>query len=243
MTRLPAAGGLFGKTPTLGDFVQRRLPQSFVRPWDAWLSQSLAASRSLVPGDWTSIYLKSPPWRFALDPGVAGPEGWIGALASSIDSVRRAYPITVAAPMPEGARLADLRGEIDPLVAELEAIALQLAAGALAPDVALTALDATSPIALERAFRSDWRFHGSGARLQIGVAGISVRDMILRLAPEALAAGAALTLWWRESWSGAPSACVVASGLPAAEAFAAFLDGEWAERGWAPGEPEDGAWT
>ena len=44
--------GYYGKVPTNGDFVLRRLPRSFVDPWDAWLQRAMAISREqLAEGD------------------------------------------------------------------------------------------------------------------------------------------------------------------------------------------------
>ena len=32
--------GFYGKTPRHGDFIKRRLPRSFVDPWDDWLQRA-----------------------------------------------------------------------------------------------------------------------------------------------------------------------------------------------------------
>ena len=37
--------GYYGKVPTNGDFISRRLAESLVAPWDGWLRAGLAASR------------------------------------------------------------------------------------------------------------------------------------------------------------------------------------------------------
>ena len=36
------APGFYGKVATRGDFVGRRLPRTFLDPWDQWLQASLA---------------------------------------------------------------------------------------------------------------------------------------------------------------------------------------------------------
>ena len=43
-----------------------------------------------------------------------------------------------------------------------------------------------------------------------------------------------LSLWWTEGSSEVPPSCLVVSGLPPAERFAALLDGSWAARRWCP---------
>ena len=49
--------GFFGKLPSRGDFVTRRLPQGFVAGWDGWLREVLAASRAELDADWLEVYL------------------------------------------------------------------------------------------------------------------------------------------------------------------------------------------
>ena len=41
-TSLP---GFYGKFPELGDFVNRRMPRSFLDRWDEWLQNAIATSR------------------------------------------------------------------------------------------------------------------------------------------------------------------------------------------------------
>src|SRR5690348_13402684 len=94
------AAGCYGKLPCLGDFVSRRLPRSFVQPWDAWLQGALSASHAQLGADWIAAYLASPFWRFALPPGLCGPEGWAGVLMPSTDRIGRSFPFTVATPIP-----------------------------------------------------------------------------------------------------------------------------------------------
>ncbi|WP_346838546.1 type VI secretion system-associated protein TagF [Microbulbifer sp. SAOS-129_SWC] len=92
-------GGVFGKLPGHGDFVQRELPGSFVTPWDEWLQRAVFGSRELVGEAWLDYYLTSPIWRFALSPGVVDQQGWAGVLVPSVDSVGRYFPLTLAAPV------------------------------------------------------------------------------------------------------------------------------------------------
>ena len=73
-----------------------------IEPWDQWLQESLAASRTQLGADWLDRYLTSPLWRFVLSPGVAGQRGWAGVLMPSIDRVGRYFPLTLACPLPAG---------------------------------------------------------------------------------------------------------------------------------------------
>jgi type VI secretion system protein ImpM len=227
-------GGLFGKIPSLGDFFTRRLPSHFVSAWDDWLSRSIAASQSDLGEAWTRAYLSSPPWRFALDPGLAGPEGWIGILASSIDQFQRCYPITIAIPLPPGTRLSKLDGEIDTGATALETIALQLIAGTLSLEMAAAALDLAAPRLLSSAFVNRNLRHVSGACLRASGARPSIAMMATRPGDVDGYGGPprGVSLWWHEHWNGAPPVAVVATGLPAPEVFSGLLDGRWRDHGW-----------
>jgi type VI secretion system protein ImpM len=88
--------GWFGKIPALGDFVSRRLPQTFVDPWDAWLSAELVAAQDALADDWLSTYRQGPIWRFALMAGAINRDCWYGVCLPSFDRVGRQFPLTIA---------------------------------------------------------------------------------------------------------------------------------------------------
>jgi len=109
--RLRDAPGFFGKIPSHGDFVARRLPRAFTDPWDAWQQAGMADSRALLGDNWLPVYLNSPIWRFALGAGVCGPDTWCGVMMPSVDRVGRYFPFTIAAgadAMPPAAWYAEL---------------------------------------------------------------------------------------------------------------------------------------
>ncbi len=106
-----AAIGFYGKLPARGDFVQAGLPRSFTDPWDRWLQRVLAASQAMLGDRWLPAWLEAPVWRFALMPGVCGPDPALGLWLPSVDRVGRHFPLTLAAVMPEGRSApADCRG-------------------------------------------------------------------------------------------------------------------------------------
>ena len=91
--------GWFGKIPSVGDFVTRRLPPSFVRPWDQWLQTGMSESRRRMGERWVDVYLTFPVWRFLLPVGVLGSTAWTGVLMPSVDRVGRYFPLTLATPL------------------------------------------------------------------------------------------------------------------------------------------------
>jgi type VI secretion system protein ImpM len=88
--------GFYGKLPSQGDFVSRRLPWEFTSAWDEWLQQGLQASRTALGARWLEVYLAAPVWRFQLAPGLCGPQGWRGLFFASVDRVGRYFPLTLA---------------------------------------------------------------------------------------------------------------------------------------------------
>ena len=100
--------GFYGKLPELGDFVNRRLPQNFIDPWDSWLQQAIATSRDQLGGNWLNNYLTSPIWRFAVSSGVVGESPWCGLLMPSVDRVGRYFPLTLACVLDEDINLVSI---------------------------------------------------------------------------------------------------------------------------------------
>ena len=124
MNSIAGSPGFYGKLPIVGDFISRRLPASFVRPWDAWLQHALASSKDELGPEWLDVYLTSPVWRFALSGGVCGDHACAGILMPSVDNVGRYFPLTLAALLEEQAVLPRLFVTGDRWFTELEALAL-----------------------------------------------------------------------------------------------------------------------
>jgi type VI secretion system protein ImpM len=222
---------VFGKIPANADFVHRDLPQTFVTPWDQWLSEALAASHKALGDAWMPTYLKSPPWRFALDAGVAGPGAWMGVLLSSIDQVRRCYPLTLAVALPGTAGIGRLRMDFDPLLDRLEELALGLVSGERPLE------DATAhigPIAREidrKARSSPVLLRWSDSRAIVCIDPPRTTPVSAMMSDDwSRETGA--SCWWHRGWGNSSAARVVAAGLPPPDGFVAFLDASWASHGW-----------
>lgn len=98
---MPGGFGAFGKMPVLGDFFRVNLPQGFIDPWDQWLQQRMLAVQGALGARWRDCYMSAPIWRFALSPGLAGPQAMLGVMMASVDRVGRLFPLTLAAPLPD----------------------------------------------------------------------------------------------------------------------------------------------
>lgn len=129
--------GFYGKLPSLGDFVSRRLPQDFISSWDSWLQSSLAAGQEVLGEQWLQCYLTSPIWRFALSPGLCGKDAWLGVVMPSVDRVGRYFPLTIACKVTTHAPLIHVFSESCEWFEELESVALS----ALENDLAVEEFD------------------------------------------------------------------------------------------------------
>lgn len=92
--------GFYGKLPTYGDFIQKRLPTDFINPWHEWLQSGMVACREKSPDGWMSFYLNCPAWCFVLSPGVCGEQAVAGVTIPSVDRVGRYFNFTLAAILP-----------------------------------------------------------------------------------------------------------------------------------------------
>ncbi len=116
--------GFFGKVPTHRDFLSRRLPRSFLAPWDHWLQEAIATSRVQLGEAWLQAYLVNPLWRFCLSPGLCGPELWAGIVMPSVDRVGRYFPLSIVASLPRGAALFGIPVRAQAWFDEAEAVIL-----------------------------------------------------------------------------------------------------------------------
>ena len=139
----------FGKLPFLGDFASRRLPESFIRPWDEWLQPGLASARDATGERWLDLYLTFPVWRFVMPGGLLGDANWIGVLLPSVDRVGRCFPLTICEPL--------ARSTLE--AAGLIGIDLRLAAFA---EAGVEALDADSVDSLEQRLSGLGTMHAGG---------------------------------------------------------------------------------
>lgn len=100
-TAITSTIGWYGKLPALGDFAGRRLPESFIRPWDQWLANSVMQTKQALGEHASDALLTFPIWRFVLPRRLIDDNAWLGAMLPSVDRVGRCFPLTVALPLPE----------------------------------------------------------------------------------------------------------------------------------------------
>jgi len=102
---LRECAGWYGKIPTLGDFVTRHLPLSFVEPWDEWLSVELSEAQQMLGDTWDETWRGAPIACFSLGARVVDERSWHGVLVPSTDRVGRQFPLTITLSFPSCAGL------------------------------------------------------------------------------------------------------------------------------------------
>ncbi|HKD53453.1 MAG TPA: type VI secretion system-associated protein TagF, partial [Steroidobacteraceae bacterium] len=230
------AVGFFGKLPSNGDFLERRVAAPFHEAWDGWLQRCLTASREQLGGRWLDCYLTSPLWRFFLSDGVAGKSSYLGVLLPSVDRVGRYFPLTVVVELPVGLAPLSVARAAAPWFVEVEELC--------------TAVLQDGNTELER---FDAALVASGARLE-GVDGLQspqpfpgaatqwhwpIRDvdqLSAALAEPLMGAAEAslrpLSLWWTTGSELVQPCVLLARALPRPDSFAALLAGGWDDGHW-----------
>jgi len=226
--------GFFGKLPSHGDFLSRRLPRSFVDPWDSWLQTVIASSREQLAEAWLEIYLTSPIWRFAVSPGLCGDRTWTGVLMPSVDRVGRYFPLTLAAPLNAGSSLMRLLTDADTWYLACEDLALSTLEDNFDIEVfdqTLQALDL--PDTKQRA--TQLRAHScSRPAWQFGLRQLDDFPGNMPCITQTLLNQLfqAHSLWWTQGSERVSPSLLITEGLPPVAAFSGLLDGDWNKWGW-----------
>jgi type VI secretion system protein ImpM len=231
--------GVFGKLPTHGDFVNRRLPASFVDNWDIWLQDAVSDSRDQLGDEWLDVFLTSPIWRFAVSPGAVDQSAWAGMLMPSVDRVGRYFPLTLAVALRAKDKALRVMTYEKDWFDSAEAL-LRTCLGDEFDmdgfDHSLTGLGTPSRVGLhtdgsepnastdEQGFNA-WRIETQGnAMFDAAFQKILDRalgDMFM-----------AYSLWWTEGSERISPSVLVCQGLPPVQGFCAMLAGDWKTRGW-----------
>ena len=257
----PAFGmevGFYGKLPSHGDFLRRRVSDAFVRVWDPWLQECMASSRAMLGDRWLDVYLTSPAWRFACGAGTFGPAPVIGVMVPSVDRVGRYFHLTFVSELPMGANVVAAATNLDAFFDAAEQLAVDTLAEeqidfdgfdgrvaglaqtltGLAPDIQIVA-DPDAAAVLSDNGAGRWHMP-LGAPPRVG----AVFEQLVAQRLSALYDP--LGVWWTEGSSIVEPSCLIARGLPRPDGFAALLDGAWTQHQWLsvrPLVPVEGAET
>ena len=236
--------GFYGKLPSHGDFLRRRVPDAFVERWDAWLQQSMSESRSTLGERWLEVYLTSPVWRFVFAAGACGPVPVLGLMAPSVDRVGRHFPLTIIAELPPDVDCAAAATQSSAFFESAERLVVETLAAeevdferfderiiALGGDLA--ALDAPREVVLDGAAGAIVNGASPNCwQVPIDVSGNLAPLFGQLLSFRLLSVYEPLAIWWTEGSSIVEPSCLFVPGLPPPGTFGAFLDGSWGPHGW-----------
>ena len=238
------AVGFFGKLPPVGDFVRRRVGDDLVATWDAWLQESMSASRETLGDRWLDLYLTAPMWRFFAPAGVLDDLPVAGVLFPSVDRVGRYFPFTVFARLPELSSGLVVADRCAPWFERIEDLLLtQFEVDGFAVEEIDDALGATSEQlgALIHAMPShtgEYHFGDVSSHLT-GCQHLPLGERI-DIGPTALAwlgqiigrSVAGAVFWWSSGSASVRPSWLVTRGLPQPQAYAAMLSGAWSDWPW-----------
>jgi type VI secretion system protein ImpM len=219
--------GFFGKIPNHGDFVRRNLPHAFVDPWDQWLQQAVAASKSELGEVWLNTYLTSPIWRFVLEPGVCGDEGWAGILMPSVDRVGRYFPLTVASSLSASTQPFRLASQACTWFDAAENVALQvLEQDRVDADALATSIGGLDDVELQTV--SDASPQLAGGPWGLRVTGGDGSNLAYAVSHELVSFQVGnYSLWWNDGSDDLQPMALVAPLLPDPACFTRLLQGSW----------------
>ena len=235
--------GFYGKLPSHGDFLRRRVSDEFVDAWDAWLRDCLAASRAALGTRWLDVYLTSPAWRFACAPGACGSAGVVGLLAPSVDQVGRYFPLTIVAELPEDVSVVTAASSSTRFLDAAERLVIETLAaepvdferfdrGVQQLVEELATIRATPPILLDPAAVSvltespqPWQLPlGNTFNLRAGFEQLLSLQLESKYRP--------LVVWWTDGSAVVEPSWLLLQGLPHSGLYSAFLDGAWSQHRW-----------
>ena len=238
----PIGIGFYGKLPSHGDFLRRRVADAFVGVWDGWLQECIAASRAALGESWLDVYLTSPAWRFACAAGACGPAPVVGVMVPSVDRVGRYFPLTIVAQLPLDAPLMTAAAKAEGFFDRVERLVIETLGADVVDferfDEELMMLgrdlELTSPVGVRLGPTAAQVLDEQQGAWQVPIGSASnLGSALEQLTTQRLAAiYEPLVLWWTDGSAKVEPSCLISKGLPHPDSFAALLDGVWGTRRW-----------
>lgn len=228
-----ASAGFYGKLPSLGDFVSRRLPKRpFIETWDDWLQKAMLQSKNTLGESWLNTYLTSPVWRFALSDGICGNTPWLGVMVPSVDSVGRYFPLTIAVSLPRHTNLLNITRAMSTWLAGAEKLALSALADPFDFDTFDSSIEhLESPVDFDETKPGISEVNSLTGALHFPIHNHIQphRDLAKFLLDQNYKQ---YSLWWSNGSELIQPSFSVCKNLPTDSIFTALLDGKWSARGW-----------
>lgn len=236
--------GFYGKLPSHGDFLRRRVSDAFVRVWDAWLQECIGASRASLGDRWLDVYLTSPAWRFACAGGTFGPAPVIGLMVPSVDRVGRYFHLTLVAELPQDVSIVSAATGLEGFFESAQRLVIETLAAESVDferfdeEVARMSSELESACGRPRVLldpsAEEIVNDGGQAAWQIPIGSPLEMGHVLEqiLSQRLYKLYDPLVIWWTDGSAAVEPSCLIGKGLPHPDAFSALLDGAWTATHW-----------
>lgn len=216
--------GFYGKLPTYGDFIQKRLPTDFINPWHEWLQSGMVACRERDPDGWMTYYLNCPAWNFVLARGICGDQAVAGVTIPSVDRVGRYFNFTMASVLPADVEPAVFAGVHKAWFEGLENVALSVLEEELDQD-GIEALINTSAAELSWVTPAGATFDASSTMARVkSEEPCGVQDLLPELLDQLIAREQSpYSLWWHQGSSQVSAQLVSCAGLPDGDTYLGLM--------------------
>ena len=238
MTEEESIVGYYGKIPSKGDFVMNAVSMNFTDPWDSWLRNVLANSKSILGDRWMEIYLTAPVYHYALSSGVCGLPTWLGVMMPSVDSVGRYFPMTICKSFPHDSNALELIEdeknwlkitekllltclEDDFSLDDFESELYKLKQNKDSNEDTITLKKST----MHRFEDISWCFPVHELERSSVINSELINSMLKTFY-------STYSVWRTSGSDNVESSLAISEGLPPYKSFTAFMDGKWSERGW-----------
>jgi type VI secretion system protein ImpM len=219
--------GFYGKLPTYGDFIQKRLPTDFINPWHEWLQSGMVACRESNPDGWMPFYLNCPAWSFVLSAGICGEQAVAGVTIPSVDRVGRYFNFTMASMLPPDTSPAVFAGVYADWLDGLEDLALSVLEQEMDQEAIETLIN-NSSAELCMTPRLNTTYLSSAEHTRVtSESSAELNELLPEMLHKQIAAeNEPYGLWWHKGSSQVSAQLVSCAGMPAAEVYLGLMMNE-----------------
>jgi len=219
--------GFYGKLPTYGDFIQKRLPTDFINPWHEWLQSGMVACREKDPDGWLAFYLNCPAWSFTLPAGTCGEQAVAGVTIPSVDRVGRYFNFTMASILPTDIDPAVFAASNSNWFEGLENLALSVLEQEMEQDMIEDSIrESSAELAWNPGIDSAFSTGEKYARVLSG-GSVGVSDLIPGMLHQLIAREhGQYGLWWHSGSSQVSAQLVSCADMPSGEIYLGLMMNE-----------------
>jgi len=229
--------GYYGKIPSKGDFITKLLPRSFTDPWDTWLREVIAHTKSELGENWMEYYLTTPIYHYALSSGLCGNPVWLGVMMPSVDSVGRYFPMTICKSFSVTSNPLSLIEKNKQWLVKAEDLLLScldenFSQSEFDKQLSLLASEESNESTITLKKSSMNRYQDSAWNFPV-----HENENLAVVYPELVNSMlktfySSFSVWHTSGSDQINSGFVITEGFPPQKSMTAFMDGQWEKRGW-----------